>query len=356
MRRPLLALPLAAATVAFAACQETVHLYPPTPDGGGSVSAVGGHGGKGGSSGGNDAGNTDGRCQQYQFTPDTPQIVIALDRSSNMTQTFPGTSTSHLSAAVHAIYSDVGLYISGNSGHADRAVSFWFLDFPDSGMGCTGQSECCAKDAVRTSNMSTFNTATGCEMSQPCVSSSYRPLRAALANADQAFNSPGMAGSPRYVVLVTDGDPGSDCSPDDCTDALMQAQRLRSDGVHLYVVSIAGDQSSCLFDLANAVNASTDPPYLAGAASAPDVSTDISNAISAALCKGTLSNPPSSPNGLEVVVGSYEYSTTDGWTYDPQSGRLQLHGSACQNYVQFGGPVQVSSGCTGRAASGAGSQ
>lgn len=334
-------LALAAATLALAACPQTVHLYEDGgPPAGGGRSGKGGNGGSGGIT---DAGSPDGRCQQYQFTPDMPQMVIALDRSSNMNQTFPQSSTSHLSAAVHALYSDVGLYTSGHQ--TDRSISFWFLDFPDGDMGCSGTPECCAKEAVRTTSMSSFDMALACEMSQPCVTSNHRPVAAALANAEQAFADPGAPGSPRYVLLISDGDPGSDCSPDDCTDALQQAQKLRNDGVHLYVVSIA-NQSSCLFDLANAVNASTDTPYLAQPASPNDVSGDISDAISAALCRGTLSNQPSA-NGLDVFVGasSYGYSMSDGWTYDQSNGRLQLHGSACQLYLQFGGPVQAYAGC-----------
>ena len=149
------------------------------------------------------------------------------------------------------------------------------------------------------------------------------------------------------MLLLTDGDPQGGCSADDCSAAIKQANTLNGESIRVLIVAIGiPDQSSsnCLFDIANAANGNTTSPYLSLAQTANDVSLAVGNAMSAALCNGTVMNRPAALNGIKIGGTSYLPSQTDQWTYDATSGRLHLHSGACQNYVQFGG-VQLNADC-----------
>ncbi len=278
-------------------------------------------------------------------------MVVALDRSTGMNQPFSNApmapDTTHLSAALHALYSNVGLHSPG--GDFRPPIGFWFVDFPNGGAGCAGLPECCAKEAVHTTSFASFQATTSCETSSnACVSSADRPAAAALDTAGRALGNLMTPGSPRYVLLLTDGDPKGDCSSDECSAAIREADALRRDNIRLLIVAIGNadpSSSSCLYDIANAANGNTSPPYLVPAATANGVSIAVGNAMATALCNGTVTNPPPALNAIRVGNVPYSGGTTDDWTYDARNGRLHLHGQACQNYVQFGA-VQVYADCT----------
>ncbi len=356
-------LALATALLTLAGCQQTLRLYEATADAGGP-SAKGGAGGTavtGGSGGGGpggsgffgrDGGGPDGHCSGppnfLTFVPDTPQIAVALDRSSSMSQTFPSSNETHLGQALGAVYSQVSTYATPKFGQ-QRTIHFSFVDFPNPGMsGCTTSGECCASSftALTTSN---WDAATTCEAPpSTCVASSNRPTYAALVKADQALTSSGYTG-PRYVLLISDGDPQG-CSSDDCAQAQHQGvMMLGNDHITLEVVAITGGGSTgCLQALAMTANGTTHAPSYA-AADQNSLFSAIGTAVSSTLCSGTLMNPPDYGNSLDVVIGtngtSYSYGSSDGWTYDPMSSRLRMHGAMCEAYNQSGGAIFVSAGC-----------
>ena len=350
MRR---ALALAAITLAFAACEQTVHLYGSLDSG---TSAGSGKGGMGGSGAfGSDAGGTDQHCSGGQdlltFMPDTPQVVVVLDRSSNMNQAFPNSNDTHLTAAMHALYSEVSLYAMPKFNHP-WTIHFSFVDFPDVGAGCIGTGECCAKDAnVLSTGM--FDMATMCESSPSasCVASNKRPIQAALEKADQYLTSGGVSG-PRYVLLITDGDPQGGCTQDDCISAQSAVNALGNDHIALEVAAIGGaGTSSCLQDLAMTANGTLDSPSYAAASDSNSLGQIITEAVGATVCTGTLNNPPMSSSSLQVsmMFGTsttpYGYGPRDGWTYDSNSGRLRLHGSLCDAYTANASGLIVTAGC-----------
>jgi hypothetical protein len=356
--RPGLA--LATASLALGACVQTVPFFASPGTGGTGLT---GKGGSGGGSGNVDGGGPDGsHCfvQPLMFTSDTPQMVIALDRSSNMNQPF-GPDT-QLAEATHSLQSEVSGYgPSPNGGHPqqDRPyIAFSFLDFPDNGSSCPSTPECCARDAVATPSPTSFNTALYQCQSSPCVMSANRPVATALSNAIQSLKGTPGSNNPRYVLLITDGQPGTTCQSDECGAAITQAGMMR-DSIHLLVAQIGpGDQNGApclpsLADAANGINSSLTPPFFQQALGSSDVTTVISNAMSYALCSGTVANPSSSGNSnLQVWIGQgiggmpISNSSDNGWTSEPGSSRIRFHGAACSLYLQFGGNVQVYPSCS----------
>ncbi|HVT08242.1 MAG TPA: hypothetical protein VHO67_12360 [Polyangia bacterium] len=366
-----------AAAVALAAgCEQTLHLYQAVPDAGsrgggaGSVAAAGGTtggagagGGRSGTGGMTDGGPPDGRCAgpatPVAFTADPPQMLIALDRSTNMNQPFDNSSTNdnntQFQAAAQTLSQAVGMYSApaGGTKATRPTVNFSFLNFPETSSGCTAQTGCCTTDVSRIYGFQDFATdAFMC--SQPtaaCVSSDHRPMAAALTKADQwAAGLTGTGG--RYVVLVTDGPPSGNCVKmyDDCTNAEQQAMTLAKDTSHQPVVLRIGGSTGgdCLFYIAGGPNS---PAYY----QAPDytsLSKAVTDIMTYAICEVTLTGPV--PGSLQVTVGgkSYSYDASAGWTLSSSGGRLRLHGAACDAYAD-GGKLQVQSGCEpGRGGSG----
>ncbi len=320
-----------------------MHLY---QDGG--ALAGGGRGGKGGSGGsgggGMDGGLPDGRCSGFgslvPFTTDMVQMVIALDRSQGMDQPFG--SDTQLNTALYALNGEVSAYTQ-NRGGDHLTISFSFLDFPDATSGCSAQTGCCASDAIRTSTVTSFETAAYyCQMSTAnCGSRSHQPLAAALQKADQAISTAGVQSSQRYVLLVTDGLQGSPtgggCSSsfNDCTSAIDAMQALASDA-RVAIVGFGesepdwlphgrrqrGRPGGALLQGHQLLRADGRPQ--------PDhVGCGLQRDPDAA---GAFSKRPAGDRGGQPIA----VDGMNGWTYESNGGRLHLHGSACQSFVQFG--------------------
>jgi hypothetical protein len=344
----------------LAACQQTWKLDDLGPDasqpGTGGMGSTGSAGGKGGSSP-TDA-STDGRCssngQTLKYTPDLPQMLVALDRSTAMSAEFPNTNESHLDAALNAILGEVDAY-SGGPNHRGT-IQFSFLDFPDTGSGCDSSSGCCPSDI--TTSYNTFSQSAGACTTQPgptsCLQSSSRPMATALSSAHDYFQfmSGGSHATERYVLLISDGNPQGCSSDDPCNDAITKVNDLSGIDVTTEAVAIGSD-AGCLTVLANTQGLSPSPYYLA--TTPADVSNTIAGialTVAEGGCRLTLSMPPASGR-LAVYfdnVAQMQDSGTmgNGWNYD-NSTHVYLHGTLCTSFLQappnsqFG--LQIYDGC-----------
>ncbi|HVY36297.1 MAG TPA: hypothetical protein VHM31_00120 [Polyangia bacterium] len=355
-------------------CEQTLHLYQSPPDGGGSrgggagsLAAAGGSagagagGGRSGPGGTTDGGQPDGRCgppTPVAFAADPPQMLIALDRSTNMNQPFDNSTSdnnTHFQAAAQTLSQAVGMYSApGGGGKPTRpTINFWFLDFPDTNNGCSAQTGCCTTDVSRVYGFQDFaNDAFLCSPTTTgCLSSDHRPVAAALTKADQWAGTT-TGGGGRYVVLVTDGPPSGNCVKmyDDCTNAEQQAMTLAKDTNHQpAVLRIGGSPGGdCLFYIAGGPNS---PAYYQ-ASDYTSLSKAVTDIMSYALCEVTLTGPV--PGSLQISVAgkSYPYDSNAGWTFSSSSGRLRLHGAACDAYAA-GAALQIVSACeTGRGGTG----
>jgi hypothetical protein len=323
----------------LAACQQTWVLDSLGPDGGhpGTGGASGSGGGKGGYSP-SDA-STDGHCfgngPQIPYTPDVPQILVALDRSSSMGASFGNTDQLH--AALNAIQADVSKY--GGMHNSRPFVQFYFLDFPDTSPSCSAVTGCCSSDP--TTNYNDFQNAGTCNSSGPdCIQSMNRPTAAALYRAYQYFfsGSSTQHGNERFVLLVTDDDPSGSCpsSNSACTDAENNVFELSGIGVTTEVVAIGGG-APCLNELATVTGVSPLPYYPAyGPNDLPNAIDGVVSTVAQNSCRLTLSSQPSS-SGLTVYFGGVKQTqdpgmTGNGFFYDGNN-RIILHGSLCQNFL-----------------------
>lgn len=359
---------VAVAAVALASgCEQTLHLYQAPPDAGGSSGgsagsiaaaggiaggAAGGRGGKFGSGGNGafDGGAPDGRCfgppAVVSFTPDAPQMVVALDRSTSMNQPFVPDSQTRLNDAV----SDIGARIYAYTNPRDRPqIGFSFTAFPDYMTACQPQSGCCSSDATRDWSMFWHNVANCATPSTSCVSSANRPIAAALQAATGALTGTNAARPfQRYVLLVTDGSPKSDCSQNDCATAQTQVSMMAAQGIKLRVVGL-GDQSAIGTCPKNLVTAAADLGRYFAAPTDTDLQTMLDQVMEDAVCGVTLNPAPSSGSNLQVSLNGPPVPPggQDGWTYD-NMGHLRLHGHSCSTYAASGPQyLFITNGCEG---------
>ncbi|HEY6477881.1 MAG TPA: hypothetical protein VI456_14995 [Polyangia bacterium] len=360
-------------TGALAACQQTWVLDDLPPDAGRSGS--GGTNGDGGGKGGfspSDA-SMDGRCFGGQMQPigataDKPLVLVALDRSSEMTGTeLDGSNSSEFNEAVNDLIGQVESYAPSGQHMNRRAIDFAYLGFPQ-GTTCMTPG-CCASTGDLADSYSAFSAATmTCDSpANGCGPSTDHPLAAALASASYFFEF-GSGGSPaqeRYVLVVTDDAPDGNCSvnmEDDCHAAQDQVVALYGSlNVTTVVVFVGTSPNTSCFPNFVDDQGGGPPPYYGdsnlyyNAQTAQDLQEKISTAIQAmaqGACHFSLSSAPSSPNDLNVSQGNtpIQPDSKNGWTYDNESSgpRLILHGSACTTYLgsnsQFG--LQVSDGCS----------
>ena len=350
------------------ACQQTLRLDDRSPDA--SLSGTGGRSGNGGSGGSgigpSDASSSDAHCSGYQpqqifFTWDTPQVVIALDRSTTMNQPFPNTNDIQLNSALNALYADVQSFGPSAGGHDNHpTIQFAFLDFPYVPADCAAATGCCTSVVTPTMNYQAFDdvayTCTSGPPSNACIQSDHRPIANALSRAYGYFSamSPAQHGNERFVLLVADGDPIG-CSPSgpngDCTDAITQIGNLTSlgSGVTTEVLAIGGSTApNCLSLLASA---QTMTPYTASN------STDLGAALQKILnpiaqvgCRLTLTSLPQSKQLSVVYAGkSVPEDSGDGgnaWITSSDGSRVFLHGSLCQSFLGGNSSgLQIYDGC-----------
>lgn len=306
----------------------------------------------GGASGGADGGHCSGSPEPISFVPDQQQVLIVLDRSTEMSGTTFGPQDTELSAALTALSAEINYYapISGpGHGSSKPTISFSYLDFPDIGSDCTGNVSCCAgnvsqtsssDDLVKDSNLCSSNGMT-------CVQSSTRPTAIALAKARTAFpQSSATQNTEKFVLLVTGGDPSDGCplpnsmtgSAYYCQDAIKTVADLADAGIDTYIVGM-GDQTNvfCLTSMASSTSSAfyysaTDESALTSTLTSIFGSTG----ISANSCRLTLSPAVTSANQLEVWYNGTPVNQdhTNGWSLDSSGTHFRLNGNSCQNFLK----------------------
>ena len=324
-----------ALAVALAGCRQTVEFVAVNADGGS----------------GDDAGGVpSGLCLEgqtplfIQLSPESSVIVVALDRSTSMNDPFgyPG-YPSKLDAAKQSLLAVVQRY--------QATVRFSYVGFP--GMvqsGCFPDSECCSRidpsvPASGTGGSSLFEQAIlACDTAPAtCAVGSQRPTAAALAGCVGLYESIDLrAFRNRYVLLVTDGDPGCPGSSSDaCKDAQVQVSTLGNPNLNVST-SVVGlgtpsSGSGCLAKLALTGNGNY---YPTRASDLDGTLETITHAMAADACHVNLQTTPSnfanvivSQNGTQVPRSNVD---GDGWQSDGSSSRITLYGKACDTLLEQG--------------------
>ncbi len=334
-------------------CGQTVVLEDQIADGGTS-SPKDGSSSDGSSS---DSSSNDARCignpPQLFFNQETPEMVVALDRSSAMNDPFGG-DASELISALNALRAEV-LHFSAQTPSGLPLIRFAFVDFPDSAPDCNAAPNCCSSNVTPTTSDSAFEAAAVCNPPRDCSQAPQRPTAYALSRAQSFLEIEPQTGQ-RYVLLVTDGPP-SGCSAsgrDPCGDSITEVGSLANSGIKTIIVSI-GDVSnaSCLLDLAS-VEGAQGVPFFYPASSPHDLtialSTIVSNVAQGA-CRLDLTTMPLDPEQISVLFNgvSVPRDINNGWSIAGNGGsRLMLAGVACQQLIQDGTfGLRISDGCSG---------
>jgi hypothetical protein len=319
---------LVSLALALSACAQTVVLD--------DQAATGGDGGQ--SNVGD--GSSDARCfasqaQQLPFKTLSPEVIVALDRSSAM--------NGDLSMALNALAAEVPNY--------QNLIRFGFVDFPDDLDTCA--NACCVGEltpppmAATGTNYSLFeeaayacNADSGGPSGLSCPTASQRPTEAALKACTAYYeNDPQAFG--RYVLLVTNGPPSGNCGDanGDCSDAESEVALLDSLNVQTVIVDL-GDPSNdlCLHELA--IEQGTDGApyyYVPPADGLDDELKTITSAIATDACHLLLNAAPDDPSQVSITYDGMTIprDDTDGWDFNPGSSvAITLNGSACQNLVR----------------------
>ncbi len=257
--------------IAAVGCQQTLVLDDLAPDAGPP--------GTGGTSGiGPSDASADGHCignqvRQINATPNTPEVVVALDRSSEMTETPFGQQDTEFTAAVSDLSAEVGHYARDGQHSSRPAISFAYLEFPDSSNDCINPG-CCASAVAPTESSPDFSAAAmTCEgPANSCGPSADRPIAGALISTYTHFQSEstssGAQNAQRYVLLVTADAPGTNCPENDCLAAQNEISRLVNDlNVWTVIVHVGTTaMSGCLQNLAT-TQPGPPPPITPGRAS-----------------------------------------------------------------------------------------
>jgi hypothetical protein len=279
----------------------------------------------------------EGEERELSYTPRSPSVMVALDRSVSMTGAFsPTAATAKLTAALTAL-DDVSLQYR-------RSVRFGFVAFPGAGFICSDMTNtCCAGQATRpfADRDSFFYAAHACDGPMPgCISTDQRPTAAALNACRETYAMVGGSNGSRYVLLLTDGEPTCG-NGGGCDAAFDRLTRLSNDGVSTFVVVLGNvAESECLSQMALLGNTdSAEPPFYHPATS-PDALTakvaDIVGSIATGACQLELNDPVDDTNqvGLFLDNKGVARGGPDGWDFDDnRRDRITLRGAACQKFL-----------------------
>jgi hypothetical protein len=348
--------PLAVAlalAASLTACRQTVVLDP--GDGGGAGSGGSFGGGFGGGFGGFGAGGTSdagppssfcagGMTKTVVAAPETPDIIVALDRSSSMNTPLTG-SQSRVDAALQSLYDVVQRY--------QTSVRFGYIGFPATANStCSNGQACCAEDSnfmIPTSmGFQSFLNKTTCDATTPqCARTADRPTDAALHSCRYFYSNYELTVRNRFVLLITDGEPGCG-SRSECSDATSEISTLTGSPtlVDTVVIGIGDSGASCLTMLAttggnhNPQNA----PYYYHASSGLDLANFINEAVGdlaqSACTIDLIGNLPSNSDRLGVSINGVPImhgGGYDSWDYQGQDKTtIKLSGNACTEFLAAG--------------------
>jgi hypothetical protein len=352
------------------------------PDGAGAVDASatggapgqdgpgGGAGGGGASGGGGAGGRIDGGAgdqascgvQNIVLPRQVPEILMLLDRSASMQNdvndmTPTGSSDpSKWSLVVPALTQVVSS--TGSS------VSWGSKLFPEEGPECgNGTVTNAISVPIAAANTSPVNQA----ILAATPAGNGTPTAAAV-DAAVAYLATRTTSNPKYLLLVTDGEPGCAGTVGMLTkntdqariDAVGRVTAAASAGIHTFVVGVATNLSSETQTLNSLAVAGLEPRpdqnplatryYLA------ETKDDLVAAIQAVAtraqsCVLPLSAAPTAPDDVALALGSAtvprDPTGTDGWNYTGADHTvIQLFGSWCEMLKSAGAPsAQLTLGC-----------
>ncbi|HMF44903.1 MAG TPA: vWA domain-containing protein [Polyangia bacterium] len=317
----------------LAACQQTVYLNYD-----GSI-GTGGGGIDGGDSGIPSGFCAGGQIRNVQGSSESPDIIVALDRSASMSTTSLAGTMSRLDVALADLYDVVQ--------HYQGSVRFGYVGFPaPASMSCSNGQACCADSNFMfptTMAYQGFHVATtACDPTTPqCTTTADRPTDVALRICGNTYNMFDSQNRNRFVLLVTDGEPSCG-SRDQCSDAQSEIAMLSGNPtqVDTVVIGIGDSGAPCLQQLAlSGGHHLQNAPYYYHVTSSQDLQTAISSAVTdlaQIACTIDIYSPLSNPDRLGVFIDGVPvpHNMYDGWEYQGQDkSTIKLSPSWCDRLL-----------------------
>jgi hypothetical protein len=275
--------------------------------------------------------------QNVRLEFETPEVVIALDRSFSMFQHGPNDKSWWQAAK-----QELSTYIRAN----EAAIMFGYEEFPsraqcDPGVGCCGSSV-----LVSPYLNSHWDIEKEWRCDATAGSSCYEtsidsPSGAALATIRDFFDQETDPVPDRFVLLVTDGEPSCGAGPDQCEMAQRQANKLFSMGGAKTMVLGLGDgtrESMCLDAVAGmGQTGSTGTPSYVWAGDQTHLQDQLQKAMAPAeerACRFVIRADLKNRDKLTVLANfdpvPRDPAHKEGWDFDPSGApELQIYGTVC---------------------------
>ena len=278
--------------------------------------------------------------------PARPVVMLVLDRSSSMNQSFPGTGTSKWTALRGALHQALPPW--GGS------LELGTLIFPSL------QSAACTVGSTADIEPALDNVSAVLAKLDSTSPSGSTPTAVALQRAGAAISSRRTAGSAKALVLATDGAPdcntGLDprtcvcvggngpCTAVRCLDdarSLDQLTTLAAAGIPTWIVGLRGSNDSLFVDVLNRMADAGGRPQVGGAQRFYSASSQLELETAfrtireqVGRCRYLTPSVPDVGGTIELHLdGSflpYDPTHTGGWTWvDTGNGELELNGDAC---------------------------
>lgn len=275
------------------------------------------------------------------FRPQSPKVMVLLDRSQSMTSPFG--SSSALAVTREALDQYASKY--------QNFVWFGYSDFPGS-TNCSPSQACCVGAFSAPNPMLLgFNDALhACDKNQSCAypTGDQRPTAAALYNCSLIFNQNEPV--QRYILLITNGRPDCGFSPGpgscaDGGDTQNVIGQLLGKEISTFVIApgqIDSDAVQCLRDLAVAGGTATQPSYFHAAQDPPDLNNEIGEIIRAiAMDACTLDlEGVRIQETMRVAVAwknmPVPHDRNNGWDVTGNGFTITLRGTSCTQLLDEG--------------------
>jgi hypothetical protein len=300
----------------------------------------------GGASSGVDGGDSAPSCQDgvftaLSFTLNSPDVVIALDRSASTSSRF-GDGT-RLTVAQDALRQVVATY--------QNVIRFGYEEFPTSAAGCADSAGCCAGDVTAVpaprNQLAIERAMDQCVSSLGgCTTTDATPTARAIARSHDFYAGFDDRTKDRFVLLMTDGNPS--CANNGggaqaaCNDATSEIAQLNATEVKTIVVGVGEDVigSNCLDSMALAGGAERDnrSPYYYNATDAGLLTSHLATImhnIARLTCHIDLRLPTSDPAQVQLFLSGApvprDATNQNGWNFDAGSSlKITIYGSWCE--------------------------
>lgn len=283
---------------------------------------------------------------QLSLLPARPVVMLVLDRSSSMSQGFPGGTGSKWAALRSGLRQALPPWSS--------TLELGALLFPSTTSGaCTVNTSVDVAPALE--NVSAVLAKL--DVTSPSGST---PTAVAIETAGAALSARRTAGSARALVLATDGAPDCNtalnprtctcvggngtCTATRCLDDVRSLERLSTlaaSGIPTWIVGLRGNSDALFVDVLNRMADAGGKPQVGGTQRFYSASSqqELERALGTirqqvGTCRYLTPSVPDVGGSIELQLDGvfipYDATGTEGWSWvDANNGELALSGTAC---------------------------